>query len=456
MRKNKVRSKVTILVGLLITLAVFLSGCWDRREIEELSMVAGLAIDCEENTSTPYKEGSISNKEEQMEFDKEKQLQIIVTQQYIVPKAVSGGEKGGTSQKSPYANVSVDGNSIYEIMQKFENINSRTPNYEHLRVIIISDKAARYFNLYKLLNAILRHPETPRNIDMLVSERKACSILDIAPRSEDIPAFKLMMLVRKTKSKSGTPSVSTLGDMSKAMAAGKSFVIQRVGFRQDIGSEYDTVKISDSNYNNLANINKTSGMNFIYDSGTKGLASGMGDIIEAVGAAVIKGQTYNMTGWLNRSETDALNWITGKVEEGSVEFKESKSSETIVYDVDRVKTKIKPEILEGKISFTVDMKMEGTLVEDWLMTADAFKEEFIKDMEMNAEKEVRRILEKTLEKLQKELKTDVAGFGKQLSIKYPRYWNDIKDNWEEIFSDVPINLDLKVYIRDFGRQGSKK
>ena len=58
--------------------------------------------------------------------------------------------------------------------------------------------------------------------------------------------------------------------------------------------------------------------------------------------------------------------------------------------------------------------------------------------------------------MQKEYKVDVAGFGNQLRIKRPRVWMRVKDNWDQTFSEVPINYDVKLMIKDYGTSGSKK
>lgn len=58
--------------------------------------------------------------------------------------------------------------------------------------------------------------------------------------------------------------------------------------------------------------------------------------------------------------------------------------------------------------------------------------------------------------MQKEYKVDVAGFGNQLRIKRPRVWMRVKDNWDQTFSEVPINYDVKLMIKDYGTSGSRK
>jgi spore germination protein len=414
----KIKRKILLPIILFI-IPCILTGCWDRIELEERLIVVGLAFDCSDSEDS-----------------------IIITQQYVNPKGIGGGEKGGASQKSAYGNIIVQGSSISDILEKSKNMKGRRPNYEHLKLIIISEDVARTFNLYKLLNAILRHPETQRNTNVLISKEKARLFFEITPNTEDVPVFRMLMLSSNSKIKSGIPPTLKLGDMSKLMAGGKSYTVQCLVMRDGIESPRDTM-VTDT-------------------------TPGKGDIYEINGAAIIKGDTYTLAGWLDEKETDGLNWITGKTESGIVEIKDKDTGQIIIYEVHNAESKIITKVsmsdkmleydkLSSKnISFTLKSKIEGTVVEDWLMTSNAFEEGYIEKVELAAQKEVINIIEETLNKIQKELKVDIAGFGKKLNIKYPKVWEKVKDNWEEIFSDVQVNVKVETYVKDYGRQGSKK
>lgn len=392
--KNRV-----IFASTLLILSIAITGCWDRKEIEDLGLVAGMAID---------NSGNAANTEERSENNDF----IAITNQFLVAKALGGGEKSTSSQKKPYVNATLSGSSVFQILNDFYSMSSREPNYEHMKVIIISGEAARSFNLYLLLNSLLRHPEVPRNTNVVISEGKAASMLEIDPKLEDVPAFKLNMLARDVKRTTKKLPVLTLGDMSAKMAAGVSFAIQRVVIRDDA--------------------------------------------IQLAGAAIIRGREFKLAGWLDESETDGLCWLMGEVGGGSVETEDEKTGQTITCRIERGKSKITPKMQEGSIAFKVEIESEASIAEDWIINADALKQEFIDRVEKAVEKEVKSKVLKTLHKLQKEYKTDVAGFGKQVGIKYPGLWSKIKDGWDEQFSDVAVDVNVDVSVRSYGRQSSKK
>lgn len=393
------------LIILSVILLSITTGCWDRQEIEQLGIVAGVAIDCRENSGNTEDKGGTGYEEGGNDL-------IMLTQQYVVPKALGGGEKGGGTQTPPYSNSALEGTSIYRIIQSFKDKDSRIPNYEHMKVIVISSETARSFNLYKLLNAFLRHREITRSTNVVISQEKAYRILEIKPVTEDLPAFMLNMLTNNKNRTADMPPTTTLGDISKNMAGGTSFGVQRV---------------------------------MVY-----------GDEVKVSGLAVIKGDTYKLAGWLDEYETEGYNCLIGKAAGMTAEVKDNETGEIIIYEADRSSSTIKPQVSDNKISFTVDIKSEGSVAEDWIMTSDAFEKGFLERVGMLAEKEVENKVKKALEKMQTQLKADIVGFGKKLEIKYPKLWNQVKDNWDEHFSRADIEINVKINVREFGRQGSKK
>ncbi|MEJ9306965.1 Ger(x)C family spore germination C-terminal domain-containing protein, partial [Priestia megaterium] len=102
------------------------------------------------------------------------------------------------------------------------------------------------------------------------------------------------------------------------------------------------------------------------------------------------------------------------------------------------------------------IESEGRLSENWVVSGNPFKNQFLQKVQKNSEKKVEHLVKNTVEKMQKEYKVDVAGFGNQLRIKRPRVWMRVKDNWDQTFSEVPINYDVKLMIKDYGASGSTK
>ncbi|MGF6952459.1 hypothetical protein QF028_004964 [Neobacillus sp. B4I6] len=128
----------------------------------------------------------------------------------------------------------------------------------------------------------------------------------------------------------------------------------------------------------------------------------------------------------------------------------------LVYELQKMKSKIKPKVVGDKISFTVEIETEGKLREDWIDPGNAFKSDFIKRAQQETEAAIKKEAGRALSKTQKKYKVDVVGFGKRLSIEYPQVWKKVKGDWDDRFSKVPVDLKVKVKIREFGTKATKK
>lgn len=175
--------------------------------------------------------------------------------------------------------------------------------------------------------------------------------------------------------------------------------------------------------------------------------------VKFVGAAVIDGKTKKLRGFLNESDLEGISWITGKGEGGLVKSFDEDSSSPIVYEIMSMKSKIVPKVEGDHISFTVKIQSEGRIAEHWVLSDKAFNNKFLKKAEKTIEQEIERLVMKTSEKLQQEYQTDVSGFGNKIRIKYPKEWEKIKKDWDEIFSEVPIKCEVNVTIKDYGTSG---
>ncbi|MFC4768503.1 Ger(x)C family spore germination C-terminal domain-containing protein [Effusibacillus consociatus] len=60
---------------------------------------------------------------------------------------------------------------------------------------------------------------------------------------------------------------------------------------------------------------------------------------------------------------------------------------------------------------------------------------------------IEKELRKTVDKAQKEFKSDILRFGSALNKKYPGKWNEIKDKWSDLFPKVEYTVNANVTLR---------
>lgn len=97
----------------------------------------------------------------------------------------------------------------------------------------------------------------------------------------------------------------------------------------------------------------------------------------------------------------------------------------------------------------IKIQAEGNIGEV-LCSIDIMKPETIDELEKIYEKEVKGIITRTIETVQNEYKSDIFGFGEALHRSNPKEWEQMKDHWDEHFSDLIVNVQIDMKIRRTG------
>ena len=156
--KKGCKRQISCLV--FLSVFVFLSGCWDRREINELAIVKAIGID---------------------KIDKNYE----VTLQIINPGVVSGNQSNYDSPVSTFSEV---GTTVLEAIRHLTVDIPRRPYFAHLRMIIISEEVARD-GISPFLDFLLRDHEQRPDVYLVVSkEKRARDALEVLTSLEVVPA----------------------------------------------------------------------------------------------------------------------------------------------------------------------------------------------------------------------------------------------------------------------------
>lgn len=393
-----------LLVFLSVFLLVPLTGCWSSHEIEERSLGIGVALD-------KGKESMIEKEFDEQGGGYARKNLIMSTYQLITPQVASSTTKQGGPQQKSYVNVSETGDSAFQMLREL-SLRSDTPlTSPHMKVMVIGEALARSYSLEQLVDQSLRDNDFRPSCLMFISKGRASDTLESKTAGE-IPAFRLSTMVENAYRTTRILPPMPLIKLESKIQSRSSFLLQNV-------------------------------------------VSANGEI-KFAGAGIIKGKTNKMIGFLNEEELDGLTWITGKGKGGLVKSFDKKTGQLIVYEIESMKSHIQPHVKGNNISFDVHIESVGRLSESWMISGSSFNNQFLQNAQKISEKKVKHLVRNVLEKMQTKYKVDVAGFGNQLRIKRPRVWMRVKDNWDQTFSEVPINYDVKLTIKDYGASGSKK
>lgn len=123
----------------------------------------------------------------------------------------------------------------------------------------------------------------------------------------------------------------------------------------------------------------------------------------------------------------------------------------ITMEITRSKAKINPNITGDQLSFDISIKIQGEYDGQIEFLSDQQADKaYIEKCEKEFAKVVRDQCNRTIRKMQKEYKADVFEFNKILRIQKPAYWEEIKEEWDEIYPDVKVNLDVQVKLKQLG------
>lgn len=158
-------------VTAILLLTLLLTGCWDRREIDERSNVLGVGIDKCERGAT---------------------CKLIVTRQIAIPGRIPlGGASGGSSVKGEsVVAFSTPGESGPDTSRKAQAELNRTVSFAHTRFIAFSESFARA-SVQEYLDYVRRVPEVRRLMWIMVTEGRASDVIRSKPSLELVPALYL-------------------------------------------------------------------------------------------------------------------------------------------------------------------------------------------------------------------------------------------------------------------------
>lgn len=395
---NQARSLLRIMAALTALLVI--SGCWSSREVEELSVYVGLGLDVGEETAF---EKSIAS--QGGHYSKENNVTATVQIAPGYSKQQQGGESGSPSSgKTSYSNEQLSGDSVLQIFRQFALRRDRPLIGHHLKVIVISKDILKKYRMDQLLDFVLRDNDIRPNTLVIISHRSAREVLTSQDPTR-IPAFYLTNTTHNSYITTKIMEPVRLAMVDAKMQSGSSFLLQNV---------------------------------LSYDGEDK-----------FSGASIIDGKTTKFIGELSQTDLEGLAWITDR-SGGGVLKSYRKNGFTIVYEMKKKKTKVIPHVRGNEISFHVDVKSEGWMMEDWTAPEKEEKGKYLKELEKEFAELAEQQIKQVLYKMQHTHKVDVGDFGESLRIHYPKVWKKVKKDWDEVFSTVPITYDVKVTITNPG------
>ena len=380
---------VLILVTIVI---VSLTGCWSGKEIDTLAVAVCTGIDKVEGG-------------------------YVLTQQVIDPKSVTAESK----VESPVIVYSDFGRDLFEIKRKLTNQSPRKVYSSHLRMVVLGEDIAKS-GIRDIIDFFSRGHEFRTDFYFVIAKgTTAQNLLGVLTPLETIPGMEL----------------------------------------------YDSLDTSQQNWASVKKTRIIELINSIDQEGINPVITGL-ELIERTEnvsstwdlskAVQIKNLKYNdlgafkddkLVGWLSEEESKGYNYIVGYVK-STVEHVHYDKNVKIALEVIKASSAIKVfmDKDEPVIEVTIKTLQDVETVEGQFDVADTGNKEIINKL---SEDSIKQICNKSIERAQNELKSDIFGFGEAIHRQYPKLWDKIKHDWNNYFQKVKVNLKVYVKLRNLGQ-----
>ncbi|MFA5527018.1 MAG: Ger(x)C family spore germination protein [Peptostreptococcales bacterium] len=333
---NEINKKRILFIVILTFIVGSLSGCWDKEEIDQRAIIAGVGID--------------KNQEEEG---------IHMTVQVIIPDEV---QKQSAKQSAVWIGT-VTGTSAFDAARNLTLKTGSKALWSHCRMLVVGEEAAKS-GVSDFIDWFERDHELRRRTYLLISKGEAKDIIEARTGRERVPAFDVVELLDTGYVTSKVLLVDLHHFFSLMSSKTACAVVPGIEIytREDIEGEKNR-------------------------------------LIRASGSAIFKdyklqawiddNETRGMMWVLNQVKNGVIE-VENLLDNGRI----------ISLEILRSKTKIKPHLKDDEISITIEIKEEGNIGGTPIPSSDLSNPENIKKIEERKEEAIKKEVEHIIKKAQ--------------------------------------------------------
>ncbi|MDQ6422436.1 Ger(x)C family spore germination protein [Paenibacillus sp. LHD-117] len=381
------------LIALLILSMLFVSGCWNRRELNELAIAVGIAID---KAGDRYK----------------------VSVQVVEPNEIAGKKGGAVSPVTMYQST---GRSIFEAGRRMTTVSPRKIYYSHLRMLVIGEEVARD-GIGNVLDFLSRDHELRTDYFIAVAKHTTAeNTLKILTPIERIPAVKLYSTLESSEKAWAPTTTVTLDELlTTLVSSGRQAVLTGL---QVIGDQKTGEKRQ-----NLQTVKGNTKLRYS-------------------GIAVFKAD--KLIGWLSEEESKAYAYINNTLDSTSGVVQCPDGGGIATGEIIRSDTKVKGKMIDQTPHIYIDVRSELNVAEVQC-SIDLTRTDTIAKLEQLTNAKVKTFIERTIKTVQTKYKVDIFGFGEVIRREDPMAWRTLKHDWDKTFRKVQVHVTVENKIRRLG------
>ncbi|MFD0697899.1 Ger(x)C family spore germination protein [Paenibacillus sp. GCM10027628] len=392
---NKHHIKLKCLFIFLICLVT--TGCWDRVELNKIGITSATAVDWVQD-------------------------HWRVSYQIIIPQSISSQNVGGgANQQAPVMVFSTDGDTIQSAVQRASLEMPRTLFFAHNRITVIGEEAARK-GITLVIEDYFRNAGSRETVSILVSRESGRKILEQIVPLEKIPGAAVQnMLLNEDKQDSNLNQVMVY-QLAMGMTGDSGYTVVPEVFISGKGQESKSIEML---------------KNTVFNTKLK-----LGRL------GVFKKD--KMIGWMSARDGYGISWITNRIDQSVLFFpcsQENKRFQSAVRIL-HAKTRLDPIQQDGRWVIKAHVHASAQLIENGC-GIDGSKPEGLRALEKLINDELAALMQTSLQSA-KEMKADVFGFASTIHKKYPKAWKQMKEDWDEQFTQTSLETFIQVKLERLG------
>lgn len=343
-----------------------------------------------------------------MGLEKVENNEIEITIQLIEP-TLSEGEKQGGKNKT-WRSLSARGYNVFEANRNLLTKVNKRVSYSNVQLMIIGEKLAQN-GIDDVLDFFQRvHEIDKRELILITKGIKPKELLGLEADQAPVSSLEIIETIKNTNRLASIREM-TMYDLILNIAGENNSVIGMVEFSK----ESETRKISDLNFQ---------------------------------GAAVFKKD--KLVGWLTPMESYGFSIVDNKFKNPSINVPNPVNPDKkVTIEIDNSVAKKNIVFNNDKPVITVEVYVHGRMVEQH-GKGDLTSAEQIRALEAETAKQIKKTVDITIKNAQQNLQTDIFGFGKIAHGKNLTYWRKVENNWDDVFSHLPVDIKVEYRNRNMG------
>lgn len=308
-------------------------------------------------------------------------------------------------QREIYTIMKSEGLTIFDALRNLSMLSGRRLYLSHIKSLIIDEAIAKE-GITEVIGFLLQDMEVRLEIDVFISKLPPEEIFDTPNTVGIIPAMALDIAARNY----GANSKINVADLHKSVEAANN---PYINFSTVLIEKLPSPTDKEKPMNKLTQI-------AVFDS-------------------------VNLVGYLDYEEGQGYNFITNKFKNGLIVFTSNLSGERITIEILDSKADIKPNYVDGRIGFDISLSVSGNIAER-VPEKNKPMETDIEVVTAQLNKVIEDKIRKALNASQYRLEVDSFNLSSYFHRSFPKEFNEIKDNWNKVFTNVDINIKVESSV----------